>query len=335
MKNYKTVEQFISCGLKDAVEGSTAQSMRIHFNNTAITNVSSDTPTVFQPCLLTLDWAYNNITDKLRNNKLRLTTAPNKFHSTTVAAGVSEIDITLPNDRYDGFSLALKLKELLNQNVNWRQTNGDKYTCNWLVEFDAAMNVFKIAFTREFLPTTGGTAQKTGIKILHKFEEIDGSTNLWGFDPKTSEFNIAEAQPFDAQTGLLDSSVNALPFSADLKIYDVINLHSNIAKRFLQKSGGSLSNTDVLLQILIPNNYLNGGQTILIDFSASSDLWKQNVQSNFDFITFELRDTRGILIDLDPDSDFNITFKITRYIEELSKEDRIYNMSQYQKLGQI
>jgi hypothetical protein len=335
MKNYKEVSQFISCGLKDAVEGSTAQSMRIHFNNTAITNVSSDTPTVFEPILLTLDWAYSNITDRLRNNKLRLTTAANKFHSTQTAAGVSQVDITIPSDRYDGFNLALKLKELLNENVNWRQTNGTKYTCNWLVEYDGAMNVFKIAFTREYLPVQGGQAEKTGIKIVHKFDDIDGATNLWGFDPKTSDYTIAEAQPFDSQTGLLDNSVNALPFSADLKIYDVINLHSNIAKRFLQKSGGSLSNTDVLLQILIPNNYGNGSQTILIDFSASSDLWKQNVHSNFDFITFELRDTRGILIDLDPDSDFNITFKITRYIEELSKEDRIYNMSQYQKLGQI
>jgi hypothetical protein len=339
---YKEVHQYISTGLKDANNGGVAQNFSVNFNNPSICSVVSDVPTYFQPVYIALDWSYENITTKLQNNTLEFRTIeengsrPNYLRFNNAAT--NSIKITIPNNNYSPQSLASTLQRLLNEvgatkGVAWNSSTNTRLEMNWVVEYDASINALTINFT------TAYHAGSKGIEIVYK-STVPGSeynvAKVIGFDPALDFFTIPKESAFETVGGarvLTEFYTN--PYTVDLKIYDVIRLHSSMAKRYLEKKGGSLSNTDILLEILIPNNYGNG-QTILIDYSGSPEIWRQSINPNFDNITFTLRDKLGNIIDLEPSCNFDISFKITRYIANQTKEDRLFNInSSHQTIGMI
>ena len=343
----KELHQYISCGLKDANAGGKAQDFSINFNNPTITSVqNNDTPTFFQPVYIALDWVYENITVKLKNNKLTFRTVlangvrPDylyDFNGINQAIALNSITITLPNNQYSPSFLATTIQDILNatnpvHGVAWIFNNA-RVSMNWVVEYDATINALAINFTTNY------PGAQQGIEIVYKSTEEGNEfdcAQVLGFDPANTFFLIPRATTFET-VGTNRVLTNPLynPFTVDLKIYDIIRLHSNVAKRYLTKRGGSLSNTDILLEILIPNNY-NNGQTILIDYSSSPEIWKQSIQQNFDYMTFTLRDVNGDIIELEPNCNFDISFKITRFITPQTKEERLFNInSSHQTIGMI
>lgn len=342
--NHNTTDRvsslYISCGLKDANDGGRCENFSINFNNNQLTN-NGDAQTIFTPISLSLDWEYKNITATITNNRLVFSTTNALLYGSGGAATTS-IEIVIPDGVYSATSLAVYLQGRLNttaDGVFWRgATAGVQLPMHWVVEYDGGANAFAIAFTQNYRATDGGAETVVPIKITH-FRDAGikfNSTELWGFDPASTDYTIAGAQPYVlvANVRTLVEPKLTLPYQADLKVYNVFRIHSNVAKRFLEKRGGVLTNTDILVEIPVPNNY-NNGQTIVYDFAAMGDAWQQAIQSNFDFMTFSIRDIYGNLIALDPECDFQITFKITRIRAAETKDDKLYNIAQYSKFGMI
>lgn len=346
----KEVHQYISTGLKDANIGGLAQDFSVNFNNPSITSVvNNDTPTLFQPVYIALDWVYKNVTAKLKNNKLTFRTPLQNgvrpdylydFNGVNQHIAVNSITVTLNDDSYSPSYLASELQRILNatspiHGVGWFFNNA-RTAMNWVVEYDATINALAINFTTEY---PGGVQAIEIVYIDNTQGSEFNSAKIFGFiDALGLEyFTLPRANAFTlvGTTRVLTDTKLFNPNIIDLKVYDVIRLHSNVAKRYLTKSGSSLSNSDILLEILIPNNY-NNGDTILIDYSSSPEIWKQTIQSNFDYITFTLKDKNSNIIELEPGCNFDITFKITRYITSQSKEDRLFNInSSNQTIGMI
>ena len=334
--NYREVSQFISIGLKDANAGGRAEDFTLNLNNPQITMVNSDVPTTLEPMYLVLDWAYDNVSDYLKNNTIEISAASAIFRSTASATAFSTKKIILPDNTYGGAALAFALQSKLNTEVQWRRTDTSAYTMNWVVQYFGSDNSFAIGYANDYQAVAAGGFTEVPVTVKYRENGQFDSTSLWGFDSTVTNIVLAKKSPtvvVGSSTTFSDDSAN-LPNIADLKIYNIIRLHSSMAKRFLEKRGGKLSNTDILLEIPIPNNY-NNGQQIILDYTASNTTLKQSINPNFDNISFTLRDEDGNLIKLQEGSDFRFTFRVTRFIENETMEDRIYNINNYQKLGQI
>ena len=344
--NHNTTDRvsslYISCGLKDANAGGRCENFSINFNNNQLTN-NGDAQTIFTPISLSLDWEYKNITAALGNNRLVFSTATAILYGEGGAA-TNSIEIVIPDGVYAATSLAVYLQGRLNtqsDGVFWRgATAGARLAMHWVVEYDGGANGFSIAFTQNYRDADGGAETVVPVKITYRRSTgiTFNSAEIWGFDPASTVdfYNIAGAQPYVLSAGvrILNEPKNVLPYQADLKVYNVFRIHSNVAKRFLEKRGGVLTNTDILLEVPVPNNF-NNGQTIVFDFATMGDAWQQAIQSNFDFMSFSIRDIYGNLIALDPSCDFQITFKITRIRAAETKDDKLYNIAQYTKYGMI
>ncbi len=334
--NYREISQFISVGLKDANPGSVAENMTLNLNNPQITMVNSDIPTTLEPMYIVMDWAYDNVSDYLKNNTLEISAATAIFRSTASSTAFSNKKIIIPDGTYSGATLAFTLQSILNTEVQWRRTDGSAYTMNWVVQYYGSDNSFAIGYANDYQAVVSGATSEVAVTIIYRETGEFDSTSLWGFEPSVTSIVLPRKSPTvltGTTTTFTDFSAN-LPNIADLKIYNIIRLHSSMAKRFLEKRGSKLSNTDILLEIPIPNNF-NNGQQIILDYTASNTTLKQSINPNFDNISFSLRDEDGNLIKLQDNSDFRFTFKITRFIEQETMDDRLYNINNYQRIGQI
>ena len=74
-------------------------------------------------------------------------------------------------------------------------------------------------------------------------------------------------------------------------VADVIRIHSNCAKRFFELKGGRLSQNSVLFELVVPN-ILNGSTLIWENYN--SDIYSQEIYSNFDNLTIEIRSKDGV-----------------------------------------
>lgn len=334
--NYREISQFISLGFKDANTGGRAEDFTVNLNNPQITMVNSDIPTTLEPMYIVMDWAYDNVSDYLKNNTLEISAATAIFRSTASATAFSNKKIIISDGTYTGSSLAFALQSRLNAEVQWRRTDTSAYTMGWVVEYYGSDNSFAIGYANDYQAVVAGGTTEVPVTVTYLQNGQYDSTTLWGFDPAVTSIVLPRKSP-TVLTGttltFTDFSAN-LPNIADLKIYNVVRLHSSMAKRFLEKRGNKLSNTDILLEIPIPNNY-NNGQQIILDYTGSNATLKQSINPNFDNISFSLRDEDGNIVKLQEGSDFRFTFKVTRFIEEETMEDRIYNINNYQKLGMI
>jgi hypothetical protein len=334
--NYREISQFISLGLKDGNSGGKAENFSVNLNNPQITMVNSDVPTTLEPMYIVMDWAYDNVSEYLKNNTLEISAASAIFRSTASSTAFSTKKIIIADNTYSGATLAINLQTQLNNEVQWRRTDTSAYTMNWVVQYYGSDNSFGIGYANDYQAVVSGVTTEVPVTVKYVENGQYDSTSLWGFDPAVTSIILPKKSPtvlVGTTTTFSDFSAN-LPNIADLKIYNIIRLHSSMAKRFLEKRGGKLTNTDVLLEIPIPNNY-NNGQQIILDYTAANTTLKQSINPNFDNISFSIRDQDGNLIKLQEGSDFRISFKVTRFIEQETMEDRIYNINNYQKIGMI
>lgn len=284
----------------------------IQFNNSAFTNIQSGTKNAtkvfFTPQLYSIDWFFNNINSSAKNNKFIVS-------GTLITNG----SVTIPDNIYDGITLASAIQGIMND-----ATNGVKYNgaiMNWVVTYVPNNSKMLIYYT---------TAGATNVSIRFS----DFANGVFTYDTTKVLGMYVFANSIYTKT-IASSGIGASLTSdtcIDLNPYQVIRVHSNVSKRTLTKVKGALCPTDILFEIPTYNQSIGSTLTFA---PLSPDLYRQEIVSNFDYMTFQLRDKYGGLIPIVSSGECNITFVIEREITEPTNADRMYSIGNYTQFSSM
>lgn len=292
----KTTKYFFSLNNTDGEAGSTPSNFNILMNNASFTNVQSygkNSLLKLTPLSVQMDLKYFNVSEILRNNKIRV-------ESTMILN--SPVIVTVPDGYYSTTTLASALQTQLEANVRYTNTT----IMGWLVDVQNAVNL-RIRYINAF----GGTTASTNISF--KFGNYD-SKSLMGFS--LDSYNITFENRATGITGEL---------AMDLVPYDTLRLCSNIAKRFWVKRNNVLVQSDVLLELHVLNWSL--GATLL--WEATDVLYEQDILEDFGNISFSIKDNDDNIIQFDSTAMINILFSITRTITYPSPEEKLRAIQNY------
>ena len=320
MTEFKTTKQFFSISNGDATNSSNMNSMQFNFNNTALTDIQNSNNTssscVFTPVNLTMDWDFLNITEGFKNNKI-------VFKIT----GTADQIVVIPDGSYN----ALTLSAWLNANINvgglYPVLNGGANMV-WRAEYDPLSNKMALAYT------TGAAI----VTAVDTYPLIGGvrydMTRIFGTEKSNANINQTVLSAVSVLTGNFGAP-RYHPNGCDFKVFDVLRIHSNIAKRFYELKGTNpkvLSNNSVLFELVVPN--ITMGSSLVWE-CANSDIYSQEVINNFDNLTIEIKDKSGTLIPFRQYCSFNMTFSMTRNIQQQSVADRLKNISNFNMLSSV
>jgi hypothetical protein len=351
----KYSKQFVCIKNTDATP-SLAQSFSINFSNSAFTNLQSSheqTKTYLTPQFFCVDWFFNNVSEALKNNHFTIAQAagvPGNHYQSAV--------YLIPDDVYDGVSLAYALAHqiitpqpppappvvtyggILND-VPLNGGNAGTWVSgntalNWVATFDAISGRLNLQYfiPDPVPPVTIPVSTTTALTL--NFAPI---YNTIQYNCNRIFGNIGTAaSPYTATIG--QSQIIYFGSLVDLAPYQAIRLHSNIAKRTLvmrprtivdnagnsTTTAGALSNSDILMEIPTYNQSVGGMLTFV---PTNPDVYKQEIVSNFDTMTIELRDSDGNLLPLFAGAEFNFTFVIEREIIQPTNEDRVKSTADY------
>lgn len=214
----------------------------------------------------------------------------------TFSAGPAVV-ITIPTNVYDG--------PALNTAVNTAMAGQVFNVAGANMVFANLFNAVTSKYTWAFAPGS------TGITTISFVNTIGGveydSAKVFG--SITDSIAIPIAQTNYTMLG-----------NVDLVPFQVIRIHSNCAKRTFQKSAlvtsganvnatSILQGTDILFEIPIYSAQIG---SVITWTPITTELYRQDLVSNFDQFNFSLRDKRGNLIPLLPNCEVNITFMIER-----------------------
>lgn len=285
-----------------------ANNFQIAFSNSAFTNIQSaheQTKTYLTPQFLSFDYFFNNVSDALLNRKF--TVDGTGYNAGQVAT------VTLDENVYDGSSLATQLNTKLNAAGTW--TSGSTALV-WACTYSAITGKLTFAY---------GTTNPAGASNLRLTFNPAGSNVLKLFGSVTTEVEI---------NGATKSLTMVAP--VDLAPFQSIRVHSNLAKRTFQMTGPSnkkiLTGTNILFEIPVYNQ-LVGGTMVFVPNDPS--LYRQEVLSNFDNMSIELRGPNGNLIPLFEGAECNFTFIIEREIYQPSNEDRKNAQNDYLSFSRL
>jgi hypothetical protein len=320
MSEFKTTKQFFSISNDDATNSSNINSMQFNFNNTALTDIQNSNNTssscVFTPVNLTMDWDFFNITEGFKNNKI-------VFKIT----GTADQIVIIPDGSYN----ALTLSSWLNANINagglYPVMNGANNMV-WRAEYDPISNKMALAYT-------SGANIVTSVVTYPLIGGVRyDMTRIFGMEKS----NDSIGQTIPSAVSVLTGSFSAPrynPNGCDFKVFDVLRIHSNIAKRFYELKGNNpkvLSNNSVLFELVVPN--ITMGSSLVWE-CVNSDIYSQEVINNFDNLIVEIRDKSGTFIPFKQYCGFNMTFIITRNIQQQSVADRLKNISNFNMLSSV
>lgn len=212
----------------------------------------------------------------------------------TAGPGVA---ITVPDNVYDG--------PALNTAVNTAMAGQVSNLVGANMVFANIFNAVTSKYTWAFAPGS------TGITTVSFVNTIGG-------------VQYDSAKVFGSITPTIQIAAGVTNFTmlgnVDLVPYQVIRVHSNCAKRTFQKSGlitsganvnptSVLQGTDILFEVPIYSAQIG---SVITWTPITSDLYRQDLVSNFDQFNISLRDKRGNLIPLLPNCEVNLTFMIER-----------------------
>jgi hypothetical protein len=324
MSEFKTTKQFFSISNEDATNSTNINHMQFNFNNSALTDIQSATNVssscVFTPVNMTLDWDYTNISEELKNNRL----------SVKVAANADQY-VVVPDGSYNAQSLTAWLNKNMNTDGLYPIKNGAN-ALTWLTEYDPLANRIAIAYTTVGNPGDLATAIDT-------YPEIGGiqydMTRMLGKNKSDAKIDQTKPQSVSGITGRFVAPVFN-PNGCDFKVFDVLRIHSNIAKRFYELKGETgrkvLSNHSVLFELIVPN--ITMGSSLVFE-NVNSDIYSQDVINNFDNLTIEIKDKAGRLIPFKSYCNFSMTFIMTRTIAQQTVNDRIKNIQNFNLLSSV
>lgn len=317
----KTTKQFFSISSTDASNYTAANDsfninqMNFNFNNTSLTNIqtSHGQKCTFNPVNMSIDWDYINISEELKNNRF-----------TVIRSENTTIPFTIPDDSYNAINLCTTIQNMLNSNAGGVPgANNTAGSMAFIAQYDAVSNRISIMYTTQAVSI-----------VIQTFPLINGvqydMTRILG-TRQTDSRSKNQTVSAQATNGVLINPV-FFPFGIDLKIADVLRIHSNVAKRFFELKNNRLTQNSVLFEIVVPN--ISNGTTLVFE-NLNSDNYKQEIYSNFDNLTIEIKTKDGKLLPFKANCQFNMTFTIERELEEIKPEDRLKNLQNFNQLSSV
>jgi hypothetical protein len=317
----KRTKQFFSVNNAVASNSNGINRMEYNFNNSTLTNIqtSHGQKCVFTPVNLSIDFDYKNISENYKNNKLI-------FDFNT--PGFNDITFTIPDNSYSPLSLCAYLNTALNDTLaNGGVRSAADASIAWLAEYNPLYNKILIRYTAAVAVTVSIETYPVIGGIQYNATRWMGTTVS---SPKTPQQTAAQAAANGAFTNPLPSVYP--PLGVDFKTIDTVRIHSNIAKRFFEIKSGKLSENNVLFELIPPNGIVGA---VFVWEPSSPELYSQEVHSNFDNMTIELRDRTGNLIDFQSYCSFTMTFYIEREIEIPDPKDRLKNLQNLNQLSSV
>jgi hypothetical protein len=214
----------------------------------------------------------------------------------TYTAGPGVV-ITIPTNVYDG--------PALNTAVNAAMAGQVFNVAGANMVFANVFNAVTSKYTWVFAPGSTGI---TTISFVNTIGDVQyDSAKVFG--SITDSIAIPIAQTNYTMLG-----------NVDLVPFQVIRIHSNCAKRTFQKSAlitsgananatSILQGTDILFEVPIYSAQIG---SVITWTPITTELYRQDLVSNFDQFNISLRDKRGNLIPLLPNCEVNLTFMIER-----------------------
>ena len=309
----KSAKHIICVSNSDGTAGTnSANDFAIQFNNSAFTNIQSGTKDAtkvfFTPQLFSCDWFFNNINSSAKNNKIVVS-----------GTGITNGNVVIPDGIYDAVSLALQLTTQMNDATTGVKYNGAVMA--WSVVFVPANSKMLIYY---------GTAGATNVSV--RFSDFAGGAFTYDITKVMGMYVFANSNYTKTISASGIANAIASDTCVDLNPYQVVRLHSNVAKRTFAKRGTGLTTTDILFEIPTYNQAIGSTLTFA---PLSPDLYRQEIVSNFDYMTFQLRDKYGGLIPLPSSVEANITFVIEREITEPTNADRVYSIGGYNQFSNM
>jgi hypothetical protein len=327
--------QFVTVKNSDGMRGddSPAQDFQVAFSNSAFTNQQSaheQTKTFFTPQFVSFDYFFDNVSQQLHNNKFQIkATLP---ADNAKINGGSPYTCVIPTNTYDGITLASAIESALNSagsGIKWASAGTP--LLNWTVAFSVLTN--RLTFSYAVPEPTG----ETSLTFVFKYTDTTPVPNIT-YNTIKLVGNIGIEAVCSTSAGFtLLSIVDLAPFQA-------VRLHSNIAKRTFtmndryvfaptlldpnatNRAGKQLAGSDILFEIPTFNQLTGSTLTFL---PTTPDVYRQEIVSNFDNVSFQLKDTYGNILPLFAGTEFNITFVIEREIVQPNNEDRLGAVADY------
>lgn len=212
----------------------------------------------------------------------------------TAGPGVA---ITIPTNVYDG--------PALNTAVNTAMAGQVFNVAGANMVFANLFNAVTSKYTWAFAPGSTGI---TTISFVNTIGDVQyDSAKVFGSITPTIQI------PAGVTNFTMLGNVDLVPFQ-------VIRIHSNCAKRTFQKSAlitsgananatSVLQGTDILFEVPIYSAQIG---SVITWTPITTELYRQDLVSNFDQFNISLRDKRGNLIPLLPNCEVNLTFMIER-----------------------
>ena len=317
----KKTKQFFSINNSVASNSNGINRMEYNFNNSTLTNIqtSGGQRCIFTPVNLSIDWDYKNISESYKNNKLL-------FDFNT--AGYTDRVFTIPDNSYSPLSLCSYLNSALNDTLaNGGVRSDADASISWLAEYNPLYNKILIRYT-------AAVAVQVAIETYHIVGGIQYNATRWmGTTILSSKTPTQTAQQVAANGAFTNPLPSVYPpLGVDFKTIDTVRIHSNIAKRFFEIKSGKLSENNVLFELIPPNGAVG---SVMVWEPTNPDLYSQEVHSNFDNMSIELRDRFGNLIDFQSYCSFTMTFSVVREIEIPDPKDRLKNLQNLNQLSSV
>lgn len=317
----KKTKQFFSINNSVSSDTTSINRMEYNFNNSTLTNIQTSLGQrcIFTPVNLSIDWDYKNISENYKNNRI-------KFDFNT--AGYTDKVFKIPDNSYSPLSLCSYLNSMLNlTNANGGVRSDVGGSLEWLAEYNPLLNKILIRYSAAVAVTVKVTTYFQDGGVQYNATRWTGTTqNEPSFPEQTAQEAVANGSFTNPHPSVYP------PFGVDFKTIDTLRIHSNIAKRFFEIKSGKLSENNVLFELIPPNGAVG---SVMVWEPANPELYSQEVHSNFDNMTIELRDRTGSLIDFQSYCSFTMTFSVVREIEIPDPKERLKNLQNLNQLSSV
>ena len=315
-KQFFSISSADASNYTDANDSFNINQMNFNFNNTSLTNIqtSHGQKCIFNPVNVSIDWDYVNISEALKNNKFQVL----KGNPVT-----DTYTYTIPDDSYNALNLCSTIQALLNDVTNGVPgANNTAGSLVFIAQYDPLSNRISIMYTAQAVPIVIETFSLIN-QVRYNMTRILGTSKYASTRTQTQNQNYAN--------GVLTKPIY-FPFGVDFKVADVIRIHSNCAKRFFELKNGRLSQNSVLFELVVPN--ITNGSTLIWE-NQNSDVYSQEMYSNFDNLTIEIRSKDGKLVPFQSNCQFNMTFSIERELEQPDPKERLKNLQNFNQLSSV